>query len=465
MTLVTPPPIARQKQKQPSRGQAGFAFGIVVLINILNYMDRTILSAVLPYVKTEFQLSNTEVGLLASSFLLIYAITTLPLGAWADRGIRKNIIAICAGIWSIATGLAGFTHNFMQMLISRSLLGIGEAGYAPASLSLLGDLFHKEERGRILSIWSVTNLIGTALGLTLGGIVAYKFGWRWAFYMVGAPGLIAAFLIWRSYDPPRGVFDRVEGQAEQQAEQSSEKETELQTKNVSQGVATFIRALRHFLHIRTYWVLLIAFIFSFFIIGAAQVWIPIYLVGTFHLNTAQSGPLSGGLLAGGSLIGTLMGGWLADTLQRRFPQGRMLVSTLAFLVGAPLTLIALSLHALTPFAILFALAIICLSLCLGPLNAIIQDIITPAQRATGVGLILLLAHLFGDVTSNLVIGFIADHLSLGTTLRIITPTCLLIAGLACLIGIRTIAKDMQNMQKTLESQQAAAGTASLEGRN
>ena len=458
---IAKPPTTRQKQKQPSRTQAGFAFGIVVLINILNYMDRTILPAVLPHVQKEFQLSNTEAGLLGSSFLLIYAITTLPLGVWADRGIRKNIIALCAGIWSIATGLAGFTHSFMQMLITRSFLGIGEAGYAPASLSLIGDLFHKEERGRILSIWSATNLIGTALGLILGGIVADKFGWRWAFYMVGVPGLIASFLIWRSYDPPRGVFDR----AENQAEQGSEKEVEPSIEDAPQGATTFFRAVQHFLHIRTYWVLLIAFIFSFFIIGAAQFWIPSYLVETFHLNTAQSGTLSGGLLAGGSLIGTLLGGWLADILQRRFPQGRMLVAALAFLAGAPLTLIALSLHALTPFVILFAFAIICLSQCLGPLNAIIQDIITPAQRATGVGLILLLAHLFGDVTSTSVIGFIADRLTLGTTLRITTPTCLLIAGLACLVGIRTIAKDMQNMQKTLENQQVAEGTASLEGRN
>jgi MFS family permease len=155
------------------------------------------------------------------------------------------------------------------------------------------------------------------------------------------------------------------------------------------------------------------------------------------------------------LLGTLIGGWLADTLQRRFPQGRMLVATLAFLIGAPLTLIALSLHDITLFVIFFAFAIICLSQCLGPLNAIIQDIISPEMRATGVGLILLLAHLFGDVTSTAVIGIIADHLTLSTTLRIITPTCLFIAGLVCLIGTRTIAKDMQAMQTALESQQAA----------
>ena len=451
MTIATSSPTANRKQNRPSRTQAGFAFGIVLLINILNYMDRTILPAVLPHLQKDFQLSNTEAGLLGSSFLLIYAIAALPLGMWADRGVRKNIVAICAGIWSIATALAGFTQNFIQLFITRAVLGIGEAGYAPASLSLIGDLFPKEQRGRILSIWAISNLIGTALGLTLGGIVADKLGWRWAFYMVGIPGLIAAFFIWRAHEPPRGVFDRSEDEAEEQTEQSIGEHTASRPKNITQWAADLGRTLRHFLHIPTYWVLLVAFIFSFFITGAAQFWIPVYLTKAFQLSAAQAGSLAGGTLAGGSLLGALIGGWLADMLQQRRPQGRMLVSMSAFLLGAPLTLIALSLHQLIPFIIIFAFAIISLSLCLGPLNAIIQDVITPEMRATGLGLILLLAHLFGDVTSTTVIGILADHFTLATALRITAPICLLIAGLVCIIGVRTVAKDMQTMQKTLES--------------
>lgn len=415
----------------PGRGAALFTFIVLLAINILNYMDRQILPAVLPHLQSDFHLTNTESGLLGSSFLIIYGLATLPLGMWADRGLRKNIVGICVGIWSIATALAGFTRNFGQLFITRAFLGIGEAGYAPASLSMLGDCFPREQRGRILSLWSVSNLFGTALGLVVGGVVADTLGWRWAFYIVGIPGLIAAFLIWRSHEPRRGVFDN-EGGAD----------TELQAGHGGLG-KDFLGTVTKLLRIRTYWILMAAFICSFFIVGAAQFWIPSYVAGIFHLSTGESGIISGGILAGGALVGTLLGGWLADTLQRRMPQGRLFISTLAFLLGAPLTLLALSLHTLIPFISVFIIAIVCLSMCLGPLNAIMQDIVRPEMRATAIGLVLLLAHLLGDAASPTVIGFIADRSSLGFALAVCAPVSLLLAGLICLLGLRTVARDMQ----------------------
>jgi MFS family permease len=438
MKTVTPsPPTQQSRHELPGRKQAGFTFSILLLINVLNYMDRTILPAVLPHLQHEFNLTNTDSGLLGSSFLLIYGLTTLPLGVWADRGIRKNIIALCAGVWSIATAFAGFTQNFAQLLITRTFLGIGEAGYAPASLSLIGDFFPQRLRGRVLSLWSVSNLLGTALGMILGGIVADKFGWRWAFYMVGIPGLITAFLIWRTHEPERGAFDTTADHASNETTSHS---------NLGKD---FLTNAQNLLRIPTYWVLMVAFVFSFFIIGAAQFWIPTYLTKAFQLTASQAGTISGGVLAGSSLVGTLIGGWAADALQHRLPQGRMIVSTVAFLIGSPLTLLALSLHTLTPFIITFILAIICLSLCLGPLNAILQDIITPVMRATGVGLVMLVAHLLGDAASPSVIGMLADKFSLGIALLATAPLCLFIAGLVCLLGLKTVANDMQAMQEAL----------------
>lgn len=441
MTTTTSSTSAQSKNSlQPNRTQAGFAFTVLLIINVLNYADRSVLSAVLPKIQAEFQLSNTELGLLASSFLFIYAIATLPLGIWADRSPRKNIVALCVGLWSVATAFGGLTRNFIQLFLTRSVLGIGEAGYAPASLSMLGDYFPKEQRGRILSYWSVGNLIGTALGLIIGGIIADRLGWRWAFYAVGIPGLIAAFLIWRASEPRRGAFDR-------------EGDTGAQMSHGSLG-KNFWQVARQIFHIRTYWVLLAAFVFSFFTIGSAQVWIPTYLVRDFHLTVGAAGAVSGGVLAGGSLAGTLLGGWLADMMQRRRPEGRMIVATAAFILGAPLTFLALAIHTLTPFIVVFIAAIVCLSLCLGPLNAVIQDVIAPQMRATAVGLVLLLAHLLGDAASPLVIGALADKTSLGYALIITAPPCLFLAGLICLIGLRTVARDMQAMQESLRKQSA-----------
>jgi MFS family permease len=439
---ASPSPVTKSKGTiQASRAQARFAFIVLLAINILNYADRSVLSAVLPKIQSDLHLDNTQLGLLASSFLLIYAITTLPIGVWADRGVRKNIVALCVGIWSVATTLAGLTRNFLQLFIARSILGVGEAGYAPASLSLIGDYFPRAQRGRVLAVWSVGNLIGTAIGLILGGLVAQLFGWRWAFYIVGIPGLIAAFLIWRAMEPVRGAFDHEEDEEDDGGA-------------AGHGAIgkNFWVAVRRIYKIPTYWILLGAFIFSFFTIGSAQAWIPTYFVRAFSLSVGQAGAVSGGVLAGGSLVGTIAGGWLADLLQKRLLQGRLLVATFAFLVGAPLALIALSLHTLGPFIGVFILTIICLSFCLGPLNAVVQDIIAPEIRSTAIGLVLLLAHLFGDAASPSIIGVIADHTSLGTALIVTAPPCLFIAGLICLFGLRTVARDMKAMQEQLQRQ-------------
>ncbi|HEV2579834.1 MAG TPA: MFS transporter, partial [Ktedonobacteraceae bacterium] len=183
MKITTPLQAKEKSLNRPSSGQARFAFSILLIINILNYADRYVLPAILPKIQADLGLTPFQEGLLGSSFLLVYALATLPLGVWADRSVRKNIVALCVGIWSVATVLAGLTRNFAQLFSVRAVLGIGEAGYAPASLSLLGDFFSKEKRGRILSFWSSGTLIGAAIGFTLGGLVADSFGWRYAFFI------------------------------------------------------------------------------------------------------------------------------------------------------------------------------------------------------------------------------------------------------------------------------------------
>lgn len=437
------PSIAKKsKATHPSKTQALTAFIVLLVINILNYTDRSVLSAIQTHIQAEFGLSDLELGSLNSSFLLIYGLTTLPLGIWADKGIRKNIIAICVGVWSIATALAGITRNFLQIFIMRGLLGIGEAGYAPASLSLIGDYFPKERRGSMLSIWSTGNLFGTAIGLALGGLIADRLGWRWAFYIVGIPGLIAAFFIWRAVEPQRGASDTIT---------AGEESHEASMAHGSLGKG-FSSAARKLVKTPTYWVLVGAMICSFFIIGASLAWLSTYLIRTFELSSTQAGMLSAGALAGGSLVGTLLGGWLADVLQRRFLQGRMTVTALAFLLGAPLTWLALSLHQLSAFFAVFIAAIICLSMCLGPIQAVIQDITTPDIRSTAIGLALLLGHLLGDASSPLIVGWISSTHSLGFALLVTGPTSLFLAGLICLIGIKTVAGDMQAMRDHLHTE-------------
>lgn len=448
MKIATPP--QNKKAIQPTRGQARFAFTILLIINILNYADRYVLPSILSKIQASPQagglgLSDFQAGLIGSSFLFVYAIATLPIGVWADKGIRKNIVAICVGIWSVATALAGFTSNFIQIFLVRSVLGIGEAGYAPASLSLLGDYFPKEQRGRILSYWSAGTLIGSAVGFTIGGLIADTLGWRWAFYVVGLPGLIAAFLIWRATEPKRGAFDQ---------EGDDTQESTMASAHGSLG-ADFLNSTKQLLRIPTYLVLLGALTFSFFTIGGASFWLTSYVVRDFHLTAGKAGILSGLVLVVGGLIGTVVGGLLADFAQRRRPEGRMLVATVGLLLGAPVILIALLIHTLPLFVTMFIIGATFLSFCTGPLNAVIQDVIRPDLRATAVGFSLLFAHILGDASSPSLIGWIAYRLhNLNVALLITAPTALFIAGLICLLGLRTVARDMKIMESQLQQKHA-----------
>jgi MFS transporter, Spinster family, sphingosine-1-phosphate transporter len=278
-------------------------------------------------------------------------------------------------------------------------------------------------------------------------LVADAFGWRWAFYMVGIPGLIAAYLAWRISEPERGVFDR---EIDAIAKTSDSGRNKVETVHSGIGKGFWITA-KKILQVPTYLAVVGGLVFSFFTIGGTSFWLPTYLVNTFSLTVGQAGIITGAVLVGSGLVGTVVGGWLADYVQLRRPDGRLLVSALGFLIGAPLVLITLLIHTLPLFIALFSIGGISLSFCTGPIFAVVHDVIMPNARATALGLTGLFAHLLGDAAAPSVIGLIADRYTLGFALIITTPTFLFLAGLACLVGTRTVAQDMHRMQEQVKS--------------
>src|ERR1700674_4149260 len=192
----------------------------MVGINFLNYMDRYVPTAVSPIIQKEFHLNDTSVGLLASSFLIIYAICALPFGYWADRGVRKTVVGIGVTIWSLATLFTGLAQNFTQLFLSRAIVGVGEASYYPAGTSLLGDYFPKEQRGRVMSVWGAGSTVGIAIGFAGGGYIAEKLGWRAAFFFAAVPGLLFAFLAFQMREPLRGAVEQRGAAVKQTAEAS-----------------------------------------------------------------------------------------------------------------------------------------------------------------------------------------------------------------------------------------------------
>src|SRR5437899_2610511 len=164
----------------------------MVGINLLNYMDRWVAASAGPLIEKELHISDSEFGLLGTAFLLVYAIAALPFGYWGDRGVRKTVIGVGVTIWSIATLFTGFARTYVQLFLSRAVVGIGEASYYPAGTSLLSDYFPKEQRARVMSIWGAGSTIGIAIGFARGGCLADKFRCRRGFFIAAGLGFLFA---------------------------------------------------------------------------------------------------------------------------------------------------------------------------------------------------------------------------------------------------------------------------------
>src|SRR4029077_10686675 len=185
------------------RGYARYVLGVMVGINFLNYLDRYILPAVATKIQAEFHLTDAQVGLLGSAFLLVYAVATIPFGIWADRGVRKTVVGIGVTIWSLATLFTGLARSYLQLFVARAVLGIGEASYYPAGTALLGDYFSKVGRARAMSVWAAGTAVGIAVGFAGGGIVASTLGSRRGRLVARAAGWRGCFF---PPPPPRLVL-------------------------------------------------------------------------------------------------------------------------------------------------------------------------------------------------------------------------------------------------------------------
>ncbi len=183
---------------------ANYALAVLTFINLFNYLDRWVLAAVLEPIRLDLGLTDTQLGMLGSGFIVIYSLTSPVFGSLGDRRARPPLIALGVAIWSLATGLAGFARGFWSLFIARAMVGVGEAAYGTIAPALLADHFPLERRGRVFAVFFAAIPIGSAAGYVLGGLADHHFGWRAAFWLAGFPGLLLSLLVLFVHDPPRG---------------------------------------------------------------------------------------------------------------------------------------------------------------------------------------------------------------------------------------------------------------------
>jgi MFS family permease len=412
------------------KGYARYALAVMVGINFLNYLDRYVPTAVSPILQKEFRINDFQVGLLASAFLVVYAVFALPFGYWADRAVRKTVIGVGVTIWSLATLLTGLAQNYTHLFLSRAVVGIGEASYYPAGTSLLGDYFPKSSRGRAMSLWAAGTALGIAVGFVGGGAIGERFGWRTAFYVTVIPGLLFGILAFNLKEPLRG---------------SAEPAGPRVKVTHASGLRSFVGLFR----IKTLALTIIAQVFLFFVLAADVVWLPIYMVRHFNLSVGRATLISGAVVVLGGLVGTIGGGWVADRRMKKSAKGNLEVGLAGFLVAAVTVGIAILTSSLLLFIPFFFTSVIALYLYNGPFTAISQNVVPPSLRASATTLTLFTAHLLGDSWSPAAVGWISDRVgSLQLALLMTSTPLLLIAAGFAFLAFRTVEHDTPAMEQT-----------------
>ena len=395
---------------------AVYALTVLTFINLFNYVDRWIVSAVLESLRrSELHLTDTQLGFLPTGFLIVYTLTSPIFGTLGDRKSRPPLIAVGVALWSIATSLGGFARGFISLFIARSGVGVGEAAYGTIAPALISDTFPLSKRGRVLSIFFCAIPVGSAAGYVLGGFMNEHFGWRAAFWIAGLPGLILALLVLFVRDPPRGIHDEVGAAGFSPPAKA--------------GVYTYLGLFRN----GPYIVTVLGYGAYTFALGALAFWMPAFLERERGMTGAQATETFGAIALATGLVGTFTGGWLGDLFLKKSKQSYLWVSGIATLLAAPVTYVALSDPRRGVFLTAIVIAEILIFMSTGPVNSAIINAVAPAERATALGLSVFVMHFLGDIPSPPIIGKISDATSLERAFLIV-PVAIVVAGLIWIYG-------------------------------
>jgi MFS family permease len=491
------------KSAAPTRAYAVYVLGLLTLVNLFNYLDRNVVYAVFEPIKRDLQLSDAQLGWLGSAYIVVLSLAALPLGVIGDLRSRRSVITLGVAVWSASTAAGGFVSKFWQLFTCRALVGFGEAGYAPASQAIIAQYYRGKRRAFAIGVYSVGMALGGVLGIWFGGVIAERYGWRWAFIWMGFPGLVLALLASRLREldrrPPPPVRDilrswwqhGMHGVTRYVAPLAicagigaglagilalferipSQIGTALFGIGVSIGIAWTVFRLvplavkrtteagavaagafddfqnAAILVLRTptlIWVFLGGAMVTFAVNGLIA-WAAAFMQRAHAMSIANVGAQFGLWALGGGVLGALIGGRLADRLQQHWHGGRVLVSGAGFVLGGPVCAALLLVEDLRWFAPLIMATYFLYTWYNGPLVAVILDIVPAAVQASVLGAFVLFSHLAGDALAPPLIGYLSDRTGSLRTAMLLLPAVGVLGGLIILIGLTTVRRDMRQI--------------------
>jgi predicted MFS family arabinose efflux permease len=427
-----------------------FALCVLFAINTMNFFDRQILGAVGETVREEMKLSDTALGALGTAFTLLYAVVGVPLGRLTDKFTRTWILSAGVAVWSLFTAVSGIAQNYTQLFFARLGVGIGEAACAPASTSLIGDLFPANKRAKALSIFMMGLPMGIALSFAVSSWVTHRYGWRPAFYFAGIPGLICAALAIMVREPARGGT-----------------ETHAVSGRKREGSPYFL-----VLSIPTMWWLIASGALHNFNMYAIGSFLSPFLQRVHKLDSFNAGIISMITYGLSGVPGLLIGGMLGDSIMKRRTNGRLLLAGIALLISVPLIYFALGMPvgATTGFTILMFAGCATMYVYYSTVYSTIQDVIEPSLRGTAMALYFFAMYVLGASLGPVGMGALSSYFTksaaaaagvtemtfdalkpfapqgLHSALYII-PVLGLLLSIVLFAGSRTVTKDMEKLQR------------------
>lgn len=375
-----------------SEGRVKLTIYLLLIVYILNFLDRQIVAILAQPIAKDLGLSDTQIGLMTGlAFALFYTGLGIPIARLADRPAtnRITVIAVCLAVWSAMTALCGMAQNFVQIFLARIGVGIGEAGGTPPAHSLIAEIVPPQRRASAMSLYQLGPPLGGLIGMVLGGILADSIGWRMAFIVVGLPGIALALVVVALLRDPR-TSAAVANSAPPPSVGIGESFRQIFSSLANRRVlaACALAAIANF---------------------GIMIWAPIYLQRSFGLSASQTGIWFGMVNGIASALGVWLGGQFGDRLMQRGKQHLLTVPAVAVALASPLLVLGLLAPQWQWAMVLFFPAILLLWLHVGPCYSAVQGLVPSTSRATASASILLMQNLFGLGIGVPVIGWLSDQ--------------------------------------------------------
>lgn len=407
-----------------------YVLGLLLLTFTVNYIDRQILAILLPAIKTDLDLSDTQLGFLAgTAFAVFYATMGIPMGRLADRTNRRTMIAVVLAGWSIMTALCGLAQNFTQLMLARIGVAVGEAGCVPAAHSLISDTVPPRRRAMALSIFSSGISLGVLVGFLAGGWISEFFSWRIALVTVGLPGILLAIVIRLTLrEPLRG---RTEGLLD------------------SGDIPALSSVAAHLWQRRSYRHFIGGGALTGFAYFSILQWMPSYLDRSYDMAPSEIGSWLAPVMGIGGGLGALVGGRLVDTLSRHDERWYMWLPATAAFIASPFTLMVFLLSDPQSMLLCLSIPVFLFAVHLGPMASAIQGFASVRMRGVAVAISLFITNILSLGLGPQIVGIVSDLMaprfgvdSLRYAIPSVAVVALLWSGAHFVAGARSFSHDL-----------------------